>query len=114
MTQFLKSNMEQIDEDEEIIETGNVDFSFLNEEDEEFVDAVETLMSFDKSSLCDELPVLKKQRVEVKPFLGEREIVHRILGCRHCKSKFGCEEDVDIHRKIDEIFERMKQTVKST
>jgi hypothetical protein len=84
----------------------------VDEEDDEFVAAVQTLMSFEVQESKDDFPALKKQKVETKPHLSERQIVHRILGCRHCKSKFGCEADVNIHKKIDDIFDRMKQTVK--
>jgi hypothetical protein len=83
-----------------------------DEEDEEFVAAVETLMSFEIKDREHDFPALKKQKVETKPHLSERQIVHRILGCRHCKNKFGCDSDINIHKKIDDIFDRMKQTVK--
>lgn len=81
------------------------------DDDVDFLHAVDTLVSLENETQI-ELPPKKKQKKEEKKSIGERELIHRIMGCRHCKCKFGYDEDINIHRRIDEIFDKMRQTVK--
>lgn len=83
----------------------------VEEPDEEFESAVNTLLSLEQVSKEEE-PATKKARIEEPVCMSDREIVHKMMGCRHCRSRFGHEEDITIHRRIDEIFNKMKQTVK--
>jgi len=84
----------------------------IEDEDEDFFNAVISLVSMEKASqIEEEEPERKKQKMDEKPTLSERQILHRIMGCRHCKCRLGYVEDEGIHKKIDEIFNKMKQTV---
>lgn len=83
-----------------------------DQELEEFKSAVDTLLNLDNFDKDEEEPAKKKAKVEENLGISDREIVHRMMGCRHCRSRFGHEEDITIHRRIDEIFNQMKQTVK--
>lgn len=82
----------------------------IEEVDEEFENAVNTLMSLERDDKDE--PLLKKARKEQNSNLSDREIIHTMMGCRHCRSRFGHSEDLSIHHRINEIFDKMKQTVK--
>jgi hypothetical protein len=78
------------------------------EEDDDFSNAVEILNNLQEMTERPE----KRRRVEAnRPLLTERQIVHRMYGCRHCKVKTPSVEDKTIHERIDEIFRKMKETV---
>lgn len=88
-------------------------YSDMNEEDDEdFYAAVETLVALENQNTDDEEEhQRKKQKIDENGTLSDRQLLHRIMGCRHCKCKLGYVEDVGIHKRIDEIFNKMKQTV---
>lgn len=82
------------------------------EDDEELQCAIDELFTEKAIIAEDEEPVPKKARTEEISRMSDRQLLHKIWGCRHCKTRFGHEQDITIHRRIDEIFEKMKQTVK--
>jgi hypothetical protein len=83
------------------------------EQDEEFEVAVFELSELTGNNLLEEKNT-KKRSLETNEVEDsqDRKIVHRMYGCRHCKSKLGHVEDMhSIHKRIDEIFKLMKETV---
>lgn len=99
---------EEIHEYEDITPNANIQET---EEDVDFIDAVNILTSLDAEEPTVE-PVKKKARKEETGTLSERQIIHRMMGCKHCKKKLGDVEDMSIHMRIDEIFNKMRETVK--
>lgn len=91
--------------------------SDINDDDEEFNCAVDVLTELAGNDLSESKCTKKRSRSEMEPQMEpqmerDRIIVHRMYGCKQCKLKMGHEEDYkSIHKKIDEIFKLMKQTV---
>ena len=99
----------EVDENGETKEIIHTDSEKEEDDENAFQEAVGTFMNDDEPSYQE--PVTKKCRVEEPTYLTDREIVHKWMGCKHCKCRFGNEEDITIHRRIDEIFNKMQQTV---
>lgn len=83
------------------------------DEDEKFEQAVFELSEMTGQEFFDQ-PCSKKRTREKNEDREDcsRKILHTMYGCRHCKSKLGhIEDEKTIHKRIDEIFKLMKQTV---
>lgn len=85
----------------------------INDDDEEFHCAIDVLTELAGNDLSESKCTKKRPCSEMETqFERDRLIVHRMYGCKQCKHKMGHEEDYkSIHKKIDEIFKLMKQTV---
>lgn len=101
--------------DSDIGDMNEYEEEFSPDEDEEFQTAVIELTEMANNASSPDLTENKKRKLNcVNVSDEERAIVHKMYGCRHCKCKFGNEEDYNtIHKKIDDIFKLMKQTVTS-
>lgn len=94
---------------EETISEGVVE----EEHDNEFEEAVFELSELTGQQFVEESSLKKRPlNIDVNEENCSRKILHTMYGCRHCKSKFGhVEDERTIHKKIDDIFKLMKQTV---
>jgi hypothetical protein len=107
--EFINMSFSEESEFEETISEGIVE----QEQDDEFEEAVFELSALTGQQFVDD-PISKKRPLETEDEkeCSSRKILHTMYGCRHCKSKLGhMEDERTIHKKIDDIFKLMKQTV---
>lgn len=98
---------EEFEETEVFVEMGSV----RSESDEEFEAAVDVLNCLGICNSVEENPKKKMKTEDNQTRMTDRQIIHKMYGCKHCRLKISTTEDLSIHQKIDAIFNKMQQTV---